>query len=97
MIVDGKQCTVHGVSAEEKKKHFAIDSWMKELQQLGAFVISLFDCCKVQDQKDMLIKNTLKMDDQAIMMSSWVKGEGTELVDLAQHFFLLIEDALKTN
>ena len=75
LIDGGKQFTVHGVDESEKKKNFAIEAWMKELEDMGAFVYSLFDCCRVHDQTgwDFLIQNNLRLEKQRIMLTGWSK------------------------
>ena len=47
VVVDGKKHTVHGVE-QEKKNNFDIESWLESLTDL-AFVVGMFDCCRVHD------------------------------------------------
>ena len=79
-IDDGKFHTVHGADSSERKKHFAIEGWMKELQGMGAFIVSLFDCYQMNDQKgwEWQMKNSLRLEKQCIMVAGW--GKPAEIV-----------------
>ena len=63
---------------------------------MGAFVYSLFDCCRVHDQTgwDFLIQNNLRLEKQRIMLTGWSKDQGVQLQNLSKIYFNLIADEL---